>query len=374
MKPFLKAALIIIAAGVLVAGLVVAFVAGHKEAAADAEQDKPVKAPSRVEVVGGETVVKFDEADRDRGGVALAPLAAVRRRRELHAYGTVLDPQELIDLRIALESGQAQLNKAQSAHEVATQDYLRARDLYDRDQNISKKVLQAAQGTMLTEQANIEIAQAALRATQATAAQHWGQVIGKWITGPATHIDQLASREAVIVQVTLAPGDQEIGASPDAMIQAADGALIPATFVAPSPRTDPKIQGLSFFYLVGAAHPGTQPAPFTRPENQAGGGANGASHATLLPGMNVVALVSTGRPRAGVIIPRSAVVWLQGNAWAYVRVKPDQFARRVVSTNEPAPAGYFEQTGFSPGDTIVIQGPQILLSEEFRSSIEVLGD
>ncbi|MCX5644179.1 MAG: multidrug transporter [Phycisphaerae bacterium] len=328
-------------------GLVVAFLEGRKKAAAEAERERPVKAPTRVEVANGENVVTLDQATQTHSGITLAPLEMISHRRQLSAYGAVVDLQELTDLRNAFETAQAQLGKARTSRGVAQADYERVKALFGRNQNVSQKTVQVAEGTLQTEESNVQTARAALHAAQATALQHWGGVLTEWLAQAAPEFEQLRLQKHLLVQVTLAAGQASIAAPQTAQVQTADGRLVSAAFVSPAPRTDPKIQGRSFFYVIAAE------------------GAN------LLPGMNVTALLPVGEPAAGVVVPASAVVWLQGKAWAYAQIHPDRFARREVSTEEPVPGGWFEPPSFSTGQRFVVEGPQVLLSEEFRAQISV---
>jgi hypothetical protein len=70
------------------------------------------------------------------------------------------------------------------------------------------------------------------------------------------------------------------------------------------------------------------------------------------------------------VVPRSAVVRQSGRAWIYVQIANEQFARRNVNLEEPVAEGWFSRS-FSPGDHIVTIGAQTLLSEEFKSQIQV---
>jgi hypothetical protein len=347
MKSFLTKIVFLLVAAGLIAGLIFAFIAGHKEAGAEAEREKPIKAPSRVEVVNGENVVTFDQATQSISGIELRSLGAVQHRHEISAYGVVVDLQELTDLRNALETGEAQMNKARSAREVASQEYERVKTLYENNQNVSQKVVQAAEGTLRAEESNVRAADAALHAAQATALQHWGSVLASWLTQATPQFEQLRSQKDLLVQVTLPPGQGGVAAPPTASVQTAEGRLIPATFVSLAPRTDAKIQGMSFFYIVAA---------------------EGSS---LLPGMIVAARLPSGDPTPGVVVPASAVVWLQGKPWAYVQLQSNRFARREVSTDQPVPNGWFQPRDFSGGQPIVAKGPQVLLSEEFRAQIQI---
>ena len=77
-------------------------------------------------------------------------------------------------------------------------------------------------------------------------------------------------------------------------------------------------------------------------------------------------MLPSGSTVDGVVIPRTAVVSWQGRAWVYVRTTPETFTRREVTTNNSTGAGFFQSEGFSAGDEVVVTGPQMLLSEEFR--------
>jgi hypothetical protein len=347
MKPLLRRTLVVMVVVGALAGLTIAFVVGHKEAASEAEREKPLKAPSRVQRVNGENVVAFDAAARSNSGVELATFQAASHREQIRAFGTVVDPTPLTDLRNTIETAKAQLNKANAALDVAQKDYERVKGLYDKNQNVSQKTVQAAEGALRAEQANAQTAQAALEATQATALQEWGKVIAHWLVRGAPDIERLSSQENLLLQVTLSPGRIVTNPPLEASVVSAEGRRVPVKFVSPALRTDPKIQGQSLFYTARADDGG------------------------LLPGMSIPALLPAGKMLDGVLVPLSAVVWLRGKPWIYVQVNPDRFARREVSTDQPVVDGWFQPQGFSPGETFVAKGPQALLSEEFRAQISV---
>jgi multidrug efflux pump subunit AcrA (membrane-fusion protein) len=117
--------------------------------------------------------------------------------------------------------------------------------------------------------------------------------------------------------------------------------------VALAAAVDPKTQGQAFLFRV--------PDPSF----------------TLRPGLSVTAYLETpGAPRKGVVIPRAAVVRQSGKTWVYVRTAADQFARREVNLEDPAAEGWFSRS-LSPGDRVATTGAQTLLSEEFKSQIQV---
>ena len=93
-------------------------------------------------------------------------------------------------------------------------------------------------------------------------------------------------------------------------------ARVALAYVSPATRTDPRIQGLSFFYTV----PGDS---------------------GFLPGMSMLAFLASDRSITGLSVPEDAVVHWQGAAWIYRAVGPDAFARHRLKADPPMSADAF---------------------------------
>ncbi len=343
---FSRPLVLVLIIAVAIGGLIFAFVEGRKELARERERESPVKAPTRVTVVGDENVVRFDETERKQGGVELGALPTVSHQPTIRAFGMVVDPQELIDLRGQVETALAQLNKARAATDVAQKEFERQKTL-TKSQNVSEKSFQQAEGNFLVEQANVAVAQAQVDAMEATARQRWGVLIGQAIIDNAPSAERLQRKEDLLLLITIPNGVALAEAPQTATVQGASGSALTAKFISPAQRTDPKIQGRSFFYVVEAKETG------------------------LLPGMNVEALLPAGGPRRGVIVPGGGAVWLHGKAWAYAEREADHFARHEVATDQPAADGFFQPLDFAKDGKLVIKGAEVLLSEEFRAQIQI---
>jgi len=332
-RPLLKITVtvaVLAAVGVLV---VWGFIKGRHEAATESQSEQPVEAPLRVAVEDGQTVVTLDRATQERSAIAVTTLEAHNYQERVRAYGTVVQLPELITLRATMEKAQA--IAAASRHESE-----RLEKLHQENQNVSAKSLQAAEAQAGADAADVQAAQAQAR-------QRWGGVIARWLVQRSQELDRLVQGQEVLIQITL-PAGVALSEAPDtASIQTAAGNTFAARLVSPTSATDPHVQGQSFFYIA-AAHP-----------------------AGLLPGMNIVAELPVGARRQGVLVPATAVVWNAGKAWVYVQKTPEQFVRRASPTDQPAGNDWFVATGLTPGEKIVVNGAQLLLSEEFRARIQV---
>ena len=156
---------------------------------------------------------------------------------------------------------------------------------------------------------------------------------------------------------------------------ARNGATAPsatATLVGGAAQVDSVTRAPVYLFRLSTPWPGAQP---------------GAPVRTLVPASAVSTARRGSTARAG-IVPLSAVVQWEGLAWAYVRhsaraapgregTKPGaniaQFVRRRVDTSRPVAGGFLIGTpdllSVHVGDTVVVRGAQMLLSEEFRSSL-----
>lgn len=321
------------------------FLQGRIEAAREAERERPVAAPLRVSIVNGEQVITMDAETLKRSGIETGIPAPAPYQAKVRAYGTVIDLARLTELSNISLNGKAQLQAAQAKLTASKAAFERAQKLNRDQQNVSAAQLQAAEATFRGDQATLAAADAQLRTLAATALQEMGPVLGKSLldgSGPAT---RLIDRQDFLLQITLPPGIAIAQPPPTAFVQIGNGSQVEIRFVSPATRTDPKIQGVSFFYVA-------------------------AGDSGVLPGMNVLSFLPTGDPIAGAAIPSGAIVWWQDRAWVYRRAGPMTFTRAEIATSLPARDGGAIVKG-APAGEIVTRGAQMLLSEEFRAQIQV---
>jgi hypothetical protein len=348
MNKSLKWVIGIVVGGAALAFLVWASIAGRQEAASEAKRERPIESPSRVSIQNGEATIQMDPDAQSRNGIAVSPLQWTSRRQEYRANAVVLTVQELIDLRNSYVSARSQLEKAQAGLDVSRRAYERVKALYEDEQNASAKAVQAAEGTVRSDEITLKAAQDSVHLAENNVHQRWGSVIASWLLSGSPEFDHLVRQENFLIQVTL-PIGSDIPAPQNASIETAAGRILSAKLVGPLPWLDPRIQAPVFVYVT-------------------------PRHSDLIPGMSLLALLPAGVSARGVVIPRLAVVWWQGKAWAYVQVAPDKFVRREVLTEMPVEKGWFVTKNFVSEQRVVVSGPQQLLSEEFRSQIQVGGE
>jgi hypothetical protein len=345
--------------GVIVAVCLLASVAGiwgvdgrYRGAAAAPPQPDGLSSsraePSRTADTG-QAVVKLTPGQQKQIELETAVVEAAPHPEQFRGYGAVLDISRITELTNSYANAQAQLQTAQARLEVAKSAFDRTRNLVD-SAALPKKEAEAAEGTLRTDKAALTAAESQIRTLAATAQQEWGSVIGRGIVERSPAVVRLIERDQFLVQVTLPPGVTVTGAPRTALAQAPTrNANIDLQYVSPATRTDPRIQGLSYFFFA----PGDS---------------------GLLPGMNATVYMPSGNTYEGVFIEDTAIVRWQGRSWIYLRVNSDSFRRHPISTDQPVSDDDYVVRDIPSGSEIVIRGAQVLLSEEAKSELRGGGD
>lgn len=311
------------------------------------DEEEAIKTPSHVSSQNGQVVIRLSSKTQSLVRISTAPLPLAREQQQMTAPAVVIPVQDLVSLVTTYAAGQATLRKAENDLGVSRREYERLKNLFTNQQNASAKTYQAAEGLFQNDQTDVAAARQSLELQAATLRQNWGETVAKWATEGSANLQRVLNRQEVLVQVTW-PSGKLSNAPVTISLERPDQRRAAATFVSSFPRVDPRIQGPTFLYRTPA------------------GG-------LLAPGMNLIAYLSFGPRLGGVVVPASAVVWWQGEAWVYEQTAAGEFIRRAVPTDQPVAGGFFVAKGISPGEKIVLTGAQELLSEEFRSQIQPEG-
>ena len=337
-----RAALAVLAAAALGGIAAYGLIESRGEAAHDPRQERGTEAarPAPEDDAGG--VITLDAAAEQTDGIKTVVLHNAPHQQQLRAYGAVLDATALSDLANRRAEAKAQLDIAQAKLAASRAAFERAQKLFHDRQNISAAELQVAEAAFRVDEAGLAAAQSRLQTVAITARQSWGPTLGQAVIDAAPLLQRLIGRQDVLIQVTLRPGQAIAEPPADASVTLDDGSRAPLHFIAAATKTDPRLQGRSFF--------------FTAPGDSG-----------LLAGSSLIALLPAGPPVEGAEVPASSIVWREGHAWAYFRTGPGSFARRAIATDRRASdGGGYIVRGIPDNSVVVVTGAQMLLSEEFR--------
>ena len=314
---------VVLGVAIVVAAVLVVTYRDHQaRLAAQASRAEPVVAPSRVKEVGGEAMVVLDSTDRERVGLATAVLkprvsAPIRRL----AAELVAEPDRTTAVRAPLAG---RLALPEGARWPAFGDHVAAGSVIA--QVSDARPLAVARGGIVTQV---------------------GAQPGEMVQ-PGQLLLEVTDYAAPLVRVawpTDLPGPPpEVGVS-----LAAEGARsVRARLVGSAPTADPVTRLPAYLYRAGRVWPGARPGAAV-----------------------VVAVTDRTAFAHGVVVPDRAVVQWEGLAWVYVQHGARRFARIRLTTDRPVPGGFLAAGEVAAGDTVVVQGAEQLLSEEFRARVTV---
>jgi hypothetical protein len=285
-------------------------------------------------------VVDLDRQAQRREGVRVDAVKPMTMRMQLEGFAVVLGVTDLVNARHSyLAASRTNLQRDRANLNAARIEYERVKKLYDENQNMSLKAAQDAETAYRDAQSRLNTDLQDARLQLDVVRQRWGNTVTTWVESDAPVLESVLQQRDRLVQVMLPPG--EVAGPPPALsIELPGRRLVRARFVSALPQMSTLIQSPNFLYLA--------------PERE-----------SLAVGANAVALVPAGPLSRGSLVPESAVVWWEGEAWVYDQTSSDTFARRLVPTNDPVDAGYFvPESAIPPASKLVTTGASALLSQE----------
>ena len=288
------------------------------------DAEAPVSAPSRLQEVDGRAMVVLDTADERRLGLAISPLGARSSAPELVLTGEVVADSSRTSVVRAPIAGR--LSVPEGAHWPAFGATVHAGQ--ELGQVSDARPLVAARGGVAT---------------------RVGARPGELVDAGQALLE-LTDFSAPLVRVAWSP---DAPATPPERITVGSvdrsGPRVEARLEGPALEADPLTRLPAWLYRSARAWPGARPG---------------------LPVAVVVALPGTAARAA--FVPDRAVVQWDGLAWAFRREGAGRYVRVRVPTTAPVSGGWLAVGGeLSPGDSVVVQGAQVLLSEEFKSRVRV---
>ena len=296
--------------------------------AGSASADKEAAGPQVSRDTNGNAVITLSSKTQKDMGILLKSPTTFQMSPELKGYGRVLDPASLVALVTELAS-------AQAAYTSSSSEVARLKTLEGQG-NASARALQTAEAAASRDVVAIQSARERLTLS-------WGKAVADQKDLPA-FIHDLSSLETALVRTDLPVGETLKEPPTGARIANLSGASADAALLEKASSVDPQMQGQGFLFLL-------------KPNSL-----------RLTSGESVVGYLKIpGEPLAGMIIPREAVVRVEGAGWMYVQnAGGEGFTRIEIPLDHPTEAGWFVTKGATATDHVVTTGAQQLLSIELK--------
>jgi membrane fusion protein, multidrug efflux system len=269
-----------------------------------------------------------------------------------------------------LASARADLSASTSSAAAARTAYERARLLNADNKNVSDRAVEEATARLASEEARVTTATETVRLleTSLRAAGPAGMTSLRVARGgdvaeimaqpgeavePGAPILRVAKLDRLLAKVDVPVGEHLPPSVSKARIFAVgyENSPIVAERIGLTATAEPAAQGQSFLFRLTATLFG------------------------LRPGLAVTARIPVAGPQqTGVVIPASAVVRVSGRAYVFMQTRADAFVRKEVTLDQPVDDGFVASPNLVAGERVVIQGAQLLLSEEFKSQLAAESD
>lgn len=313
----------------------------------DEYDDEEDAVDTRLKLVDGSLSVKISNEVQQLAGLETSRLESIDVQMEDRTIATVIDIQELLDLRSEYRNVMAQRDIASTTYKNSSKLLEQLEVLHKEASNISMRELQQARASWEEDRARVHAGNIELENIRDNMIQKWNIELTKLALNEKSELfERLIKREEVLILLSL-KADQKL--SPDStfvFVNRTDDRTqtVKAFLVSSAPFADKTLQGESYFFRVNADK--------------------------LRTDMRLHAwLPETGIIGTGIYIPADAVVWYAGSAWAYLQVDDELFHRRSLINPIEISDGWLVKENFEVGDKIVIKGAQTLLSEEIKWAI-----
>lgn len=298
----------------------------------------------------GTIVVKMSYKAQQQSGIEVVKLEEIEFRPEQTAYGTVVGIDGLLELRARYLAARADAEALRATLRNSERDALRQAELNSDGRNVSDRAAQAAEAQAAGDAARLRAAEAAVSNLRAQLRLQWAEPLAFWAIEPEAPgpLQALMERREVLLSVTLPDSlpAPDAGATLHVAPTGRAARPVQARYVGPAAKAESMLPGNNHFLRVPATD--------------------------LRTDMRVTVSWQDRKPaQAGFLVPAAAVVWFAGKAWVYEQEydNDEEFVRREVPTEHEVPGGWFVAGRFESGDRVVVEGAQLLLSEEMKNQI-----
>lgn len=291
--------------------------------------------------------VELNEEVENAAGIELLNLQQDVYYPESRAYASVVDVRDLIQWRTRLRQLEVELELAQMEERAKLQELNRLRKLAEATGSVASKNINYAESSWQQSRAKRQAAELALGAAKTELTQSWGAVTASWVSDEnSKEFERLVTREDTLIQMTL-PVSLSLPSDVHVIRVSRQGERATARkayFVSPAFVANYAAQGETYYFRMATGK--------------------------LRLGMRLHAWIPhNAEGLEGFFIPERAVVWYSGKPWTYIQEDERSYRRRSLAEGEAVSGGIFIQSQFEQGESLVVAGSQMLLSEEFRWQI-----
>ena len=307
---------------------------------------------SLIKSANGVNYITLSPEIQSNSGIKTQPVQTSDYIKNLTNYATVLSIDLLIEQKNRFNEIKNQISLLSNELERDKKNYERFKALNDDNKNVSDKALQEMKVNFENTKIKLQTTQELITGIKQNIRAQWGEIILSMIDAGARKelFEFLVQGKARIIKVTLPENanNQPPKNISLALIDNLSEKFL-ANYLAESPTLDKSIKGKTYFYIVYS---------------------NQLRIDSKVIANQVQDKLSSESGKY-LAIPKEAVIWNSGQAWVYVQSSENKFFRKSIETSTESSDGWIvKENQIKENDIIVINGAQLLLSEEFKYQIK----
>jgi hypothetical protein len=307
---------------------------------------------SLIKSANGVNYITLSPEIQSNSGIKTQPVQTSDYIKNLTNYATVLSIDLLIEQKNRFNEIKNQITLLSNELERDKKNYERFKALNDDNKNVSDKAFQEMKVNFENTKIKLQTTQELITGIKQNIRAQWGEIILSMIDAGARKelFEFLVQGKARIIKVTLPEhaDNQPPKNISLALIDNLNEKFL-ASYLAESPTLDKSIKGKTYFYIVYS---------------------NQLRIDSKVIANQVQDKLSSESGKY-LAIPKEAVIWNSGQAWVYVQSSENKFFRKSIETITESSNGWIvKENQIKENDLIVINGAQLLLSEEFKYQIK----
>ena len=307
---------------------------------------------SLIKSANGVNYITLSPEIQSNSGIKTQPVQTSDYIKNLTNYATVLSIDLLIEQKNRFNEIKNQISLLSNELERDQKNYERFKALNDDNKNVSDKAFQEMKVNFENTKIKLQTTQELITGIKQNIRAQWGEIILSMIDVGARKelFEFLIQGKARIIKVTL-PENADNQPPKNISLALIDNLneKFLASYLAESPTLDKSIKGKTYSYIVYS---------------------NQLRIDSKVIANQVQDKLSSESGKY-LAIPKEAVIWNSGQAWVYVQSSENKFFRKSIETSTESSDGWIvKENQIKENDIIVINGAQLLLSEEFKYQIK----
>jgi len=298
----------------------------------------------------GLSQVRLNQSIVKNSGIVTEKIQTSNKIMSFSNYGIVQATDTLIDLKNIHDQLLQDIATLQNQKKAEEKKYFAFLELNKDEKNISDQVLLDQEAILKNLAVTLEKKAALKNNLKQKVITQWGDKFYRLISEneDKSNLKKILQGNARLIKITL-PSAESNNPVPNKIIFSPINGNneIEGTFVAEAPTIEPSILGQTFYYLINSSE--------------------------LRIGSKLVGFYKNDQKNQKKLyeIPNSAIVWSNGISWVYTETESNLFIKKPINLINEIKSGWLAESELLNGqDLLVINGAQLLLSEEYKYQIK----